>query len=299
MSRANTNYVMLVVLAAALASFGLLQSSAAVIIGAMLVAPLMSPLMGLGLGLAQSDLSLMRTSLWTVTIGILSAFSISLVLGLIAPLKTPTLEMQARGNPTLLDMGVALASGVAGAFALARKDIPAAIAGVAIAAALMPPVCTSGLALGFGDVALSSKAGLLFVLNLIGISLAAFGTFAWMGLHPPPHRRYWRQAMIALISLAALAAPLTLALREVTQRGVEQVAVQESLEDSLPGWDVTDVEIEDSDPVEVIATVRGTETLRSGDISAAEEALEKELKRSVTLKIVVEKLLAPDEEPGE
>src|SRR5690606_3546905 len=106
---------------------------------------------------------LMRRSAITLVFGIIVSIFVAIGAGLLSSLSSPTSEMLIRSNPTLLDALVAFASGVVGAYATARKDIPAALAGVAIAAALMPPLCTVGLGLALGNQALASGSMLLFI----------------------------------------------------------------------------------------------------------------------------------------
>lgn len=292
-ARFSTNYATLLILSATLASLGLLQNSAAVIIGAMLVAPLMSPLMGFGLGMAQNKFPLIQRSFLTVAAGVLIALLFSFMVGLIIPLKVPTAEMLARGQPTLIDMGVALASGVVAAFAIGRKDIPAAIAGVAIAAALMPPVCTTGLALAFGEWDLFTGAGLLFILNLASISVAAFGTFLWMGFQPvKPQRRY---RVLALITVILLAVPMSFAFVEVTTQAQQRVIIQQTLESSFPTWDVLEIEMRHSTPLLITATLRGEGLLLRRDMTVVEQRLEANLDQDVTLEILLLRLITPPE----
>jgi uncharacterized hydrophobic protein (TIGR00271 family) len=138
-SYSSLDFLVLIIISAVLAAFGLILNSNAVIIGAMLVAPLMTPLIALATGLVVGNIRIMRQSAFTLLQGIFAALLVALLVGWISSTIIVTAEMAARGNVTFLDMGVALASGVIGAYATARKDIPSALAGVAIAAALMPP----------------------------------------------------------------------------------------------------------------------------------------------------------------
>lgn len=179
----NIDFAVLILISSLLAMFGLLMNSPAVIIGAMLVAPLMQPLIGLAAGLATGVRRLVTRAFLTLAQGVALALAVSIVVGLLY--RGPaTPEMLARGNPGWLDVGVALAAGFIGAYATARKDIPAALAGVAIAAALMPPLCTVGLGIGMGYLALARGAGVLFLINISSISLAALLVFLWLGLRP-------------------------------------------------------------------------------------------------------------------
>ena len=150
-------------------SLGLLLNSPAVIIGAMLVAPLMSAIVGLGLGVVEGDSHLLVAAAWATFRGMILAILIGVFLGLVIPDASATPEIMARTRPSVLDLGVALASGAAGAYALCRKNVSAGLAGVAIAAALVPPLTTVGIgvALGRGDIA--GGALLLLLTNLIAI----------------------------------------------------------------------------------------------------------------------------------
>ena len=184
MASPTLDYLVLMVVSAILASLGLLQNSQAVVIGAMLVAPLMQPLMGMSIGGAMGRPRVVLQGLFTLIQGVVIAIMMSSVIGMIVLGHPPTAEMLARGSVGPLDVGVALASGFVGAYATARKNIPGVLAGVAIAAALVPPLCTSGLSLGSGDLVLSMKASLLFLVNIVGISLSGMLVFIWLGLRP-------------------------------------------------------------------------------------------------------------------
>ncbi len=282
LSQPGINFTVLMVVSSMLASLGLLQSSAAVIIGAMLVAPLMSPLMSFSVGLLQGNLRLMRTAAVTVGVGVLIGLGVAVIGGLVMPLDTMTPEMLARGKPSLLDMGVALASGVAGAYAMARKDIPSALAGVAIAAALVPPLCTVGLAVAFRDMSLASGAGLLFLTNIVSISLAGAAVFAWLGLGHFGESHTRRQLAVSLIVLGLLALPLASTFIDVVRTEQQTTQARHVLEQQFPDGDVIDVQLEGS---KVTATIRSPNVITQSDVVAAELALDQELQSQVSLEI--------------
>jgi uncharacterized hydrophobic protein (TIGR00271 family) len=150
----------------------------------MLVAPLMQPLIALALGLATLNRDLLRRGIFTLILGISLALLVALMVGLLTPHAEITDEMRSRSVPTGLDFGVALASGVIGAYAMARKEISTALAGVAIAAALMPPLCTVALQFTLGNLHLSMEAALLFLANITGIVLTAWFVFVLFGIRP-------------------------------------------------------------------------------------------------------------------
>ena len=154
-SRHSAEFVLFMAIATLLACIGLLQDSPAVIIGAMLVAPLMTPLLGAGLAMIQGNRPLFLAALRTILIGISISFGIGMIVGIVS-LAVPkelfpnsqlrlTLEMISRSQPNLLDPLIGLAGGLAGGFAIGRDKKIGALAGVAIAAALVPPIATAGL----------------------------------------------------------------------------------------------------------------------------------------------------------
>ncbi len=149
-ARSRVDFFMMMMLSAAIASFGLLLDSPAVIIGAMLVAPLMSAIVGVGLGVVLGGAELLRQSLWTAFRGMVLAIGVSALIGLLRANAVPGREILSRTQPGLLDLGVAIVSGAAGAYALCRKDVSASLAGDAIAAALVPPLAVVGIRLSLG-----------------------------------------------------------------------------------------------------------------------------------------------------
>ena len=190
-SRPDFAFFLLVVLSCVIATQGLLVDSAAIIIGAMLVAPLMSPIIGLGLSSITGDDRLLRDSVAALIRGALLAVLISFILTwgnnnlpFVAIQDLPG-EVLARTNPSPIDLGVALAGGIAAAFALAMPNISAALPGVAIATALMPPLCTIGIGLAMQRWDVAGGASLLFLTNTVTIAFAASVVFFSLGFRGP------------------------------------------------------------------------------------------------------------------
>jgi uncharacterized hydrophobic protein (TIGR00271 family) len=171
-SALTTENLWLLVCSAILASIGLDTSSAAVVIGAMLISPLMGPILGVGLGMGITDRHLLERSLRELAVGTIFALGASALYFVISPLATATPELIARTRPTLLDVGVAFFGGVAGIVAGSRRDVSLALPGVAIATALMPPICTAGFGLATGEWSFLLGALYLYALNAIFIALA-------------------------------------------------------------------------------------------------------------------------------
>ena len=206
-AQAHSSFISLMMLSNLVASLGLFLSSPAVIIGAMVLAPLMSPIISLAMAVLRNDLSLMRRSLSTITIGIGLALSMAALLALIIPITRITPEMAGRLHPNLLDLGVAIFSGMAGAYAHARESIMKSMPGVAIAVALVPPLCVAGIGIGWWDWQIISGAALLFLTNLVGIALAAALTFLVLGYAPIVKAR--RGLALSLALMLTIAVPLT------------------------------------------------------------------------------------------
>ena len=152
-SKPNLEFLGLMSASAMLAAFGLLQDSAAVIIGAMLIAPLMTPILGAGLALTQGNQPLFKSAVWTIALGFVGALAASMLFGWLYWLfHEPhiTDEMWARCRPSPLDFCVGMVGGIAASYARTRQHLSSALAGAAIAAALVPPIATAGLQISFG-----------------------------------------------------------------------------------------------------------------------------------------------------
>lgn len=273
----------LIMMSAGLASLGLMLNSVAVIIGAMLVAPLMSPLGALAIGLAVGELDMTRRAAITLLQGVLLSIVISIVMGYVFPISTPTEEMLSRGTPTLLDAGVALVSGLVAAFALARKEIPVALAGVAIAAALMPPVCTIGLGLAFGNMRLASGATLLFVTNITFIVAAENLIFLWMGMRPGRRQETQRGVAAWWGLIACLVVSVVAGILWLGQEATEDVEVEDILIEQLPAAEFISIEerFRDDGTLSVLFTVRSPEDITPQRVSELEDILELELQEQV------------------
>jgi len=178
----NVDFVVMMGLSTALAAFGLLNNSPAGVIGAMLVAPLMSSLLGAGFALVQGNVNLFRGCLKAMSYGIVVSISVALVIGFITPGYDPTAEVEARGQVNLLDLAIALLSGMAAAYAMARPGLAATLSGVAIAAALVPPLAVVGIAAASGEYVLCGFSAVLFLTNVVAIILGAGLVFRLIGV---------------------------------------------------------------------------------------------------------------------
>lgn len=182
----NFDFMALISLSTLIAGLGLVQNSVAVVIGAMLVAPLMTPLVSIGLALVQANERLLKSAALAVVFGFSNALLIGALIGLAVlfamPGYTVGTELTSRAYPNLLDVVVALASGVAAAYAMSRPNLLSALPGVAIAAALVPPIATSGVTFALGHWLLAWGALLLFLVNILAIILGTAVTFWAVGI---------------------------------------------------------------------------------------------------------------------
>ena len=235
-ARLNKKFLLLITLSAAIATLGLLQSSAAVVIGAMLVSPLLGPIMGIGFGLATLESNLIKRSLVTMAAGMAVAIFVAVLIIWLSPIRDVTPEVRARTQPTLLDLGVAVVGGIAGVYAIMRK-LSGVMVGVAIATALVPPLSTIGFGLATGRFDFAVGAALLFLTNTLAIAFAAtiIARFNRFGPSLTPQHTAMQVTGI-LFTLGILSIPLALTLNnlagEVRARSIVQAELRSLLDES-------------------------------------------------------------------
>ena len=176
-------YLAMTVLSTVVGAIGLRHNSVAIIIGAMVIAPLLGPNMALALGTALGDLTLLRRAILTAMAGIGTAMALSVIIGVLMRVDPALSEMASRTRVSIGDIVLALASGCAGALAFAT-GVATTLIGVMVAVALLPPLVTCGLLLGNGRPAMATGALSLFLMNLICVNLAGVATFLVQGIRP-------------------------------------------------------------------------------------------------------------------
>ena len=230
-SKPSLGFFVLLLCAAVIATLGLISNSTAVVIGAMIVAPLMDPILSLAFALSISNNKLAKRSLMTVVIGVIAVIATAALLSLLLDVSEVNREMTSRTAPNLIDLGVAVAAAVAGSFSMTRERLSNSLAGVAIAVALVPPLCVCGIGLsmgnevvavfGRGTVAgltnqISEGSFLLFVVNLIGITVASL--FIFLVQRYGSVVQCWRNLLVWLALLGLLCIPLSSALHDFSVR---------------------------------------------------------------------------------
>lgn len=226
-------WVMLM-LSVAIATFGIIQDSTAVVIGAMLIAPLMTPIIGTAAGAINGWPGRVGASLGMIAAGVSASVGLAFIIGAwvpeIAPLASNP-QVTSRVNPNIIDMGIALAAGAAGAFANVNKRVSASIAGVAIAVALVPPLGVVGLTLNAGLYADSFGAFLLFLTNLVSIVLAAMVVFGITGFAPVSKMKQnaneiKRVSITVGIAAIVIAIPLAFTVTDAVTKASRQANAQ-------------------------------------------------------------------------
>jgi uncharacterized hydrophobic protein (TIGR00271 family) len=280
----SEHYLFMTAMSAGIAVIGLLQSSTAVVIGAMLLSPLMGPIMGLGFALGITDYQWLKQSTKSLFWGSFGAVILCSIIVFLSPITTITPEIAARTQPNLFDLLVALFSGLAGAYAMIRGRANA-IVGVAIATALMPPLAVVGFGFATLNWTVFSGALLLFVTNLVTIALTAWALCKLYGFRGSLSQRQsqFQNSVIILVFLA-LAVPLGLSLRTIAWEANAQRIVREEITQEFKGTGrLAELDIAFADEsIGVTATMFSPEFRddAEGDIT---EALEARLGREVLL----------------
>ncbi|WP_294958516.1 TIGR00341 family protein [Sulfurovum sp.] len=268
----NSTFMILLILATMIATFGLFINSSSVIIGAMLLAPLMQPIISLSMGVLRQDSALELSSAKTIVVGVLSVLLTAALIAWFIPMEKLTSEMSGRLFPTTLDLFIAIASGVAAAYAKSNEKISGSLAGVAIAVALVPPIAVAGVGLGWTQWHMFSSAFLLFMTNLIGIVLAAALTFVVLGYSP------LRVAKKGILTWFMIAAFVSIPLYSSFEQMKENIAIQKSLSNIHFTLNTQEVVLTHIQLIEQSRKLQvRCEVIASGRLSAAEKKLLKEV----------------------
>jgi uncharacterized hydrophobic protein (TIGR00271 family) len=270
-------------LATVIACYGLLANSAAVVIGAMVVAMLLGPISGVALGLNYNDHSLLKTSLWTLSGGVIWILAIATGVGLIHRDVPLTAEILSRTNANLFDLIIALAGGAAGAVAVLSPRVGTAIVGVALATALVPPLAAAGLLAARGDLAMAGGALVLALTNVVAIQVA-FSVVFWVGGYRwltsgsgQSIGSFLRRNIVGVALISLLAIVLAIQFQGVISNSLFESQVRTVLSRYLSGssgFRVVSVDVSKvGRDTMVRAVVRGPKQPSSADVAAAQAHL--------------------------
>jgi uncharacterized hydrophobic protein (TIGR00271 family) len=302
------DYFLLVILSCSIATLGLITNSPAVIIGAMLLAPIMSPIIGVGLASITGEDKLIKKSALALFWGAIIAISLSFIMAAInrvlpfISLQVLPNEILARIRPTPIDLVIALAGGLAASYAMTRPNLSAALPGVAIATALMPPLCTIGIGLAVSRWDVAGGAFLLFLTNSITIAFASALVFFLRGFSAEV-RRAGQQLPRSLVLSAVLVFLLLIPLsfygvkffRDATENRTINTVVSEEVS-RLEGPQLVDLKtIHQDSKLNLVITVRSNIPIAYEDVINLQESIVSRLDRPVSLK--VEQVLSEELDP--
>ncbi len=290
---AGVDYYLMTVLSAVIAVLGLITNSAAVIIGAMLVAPLMSPILVMAHSIVLGDIRVLAKAAESTMKGVVAAIVVAAAIAIVVPPQPLTSEILARTQPNLFDLMVAVASGAAAAYAISRKHLAAALPGVAIAAALVPPLSVVGIGLGYSMYNVAGGAMLLFITNLSAIVLSGALVFLLLGFRPTraEQGRYMqRWILLSLALLLIIAVPLGIATVNLSTRLDLEREVQAALDEivSQESAEIENVTIQQQgDGYLVSGTIYAYQQMTKEDIDQIQAELRASTGASIALRIRV------------
>lgn len=287
-SKLSIDFVVLLSGSTMIATLGLFQNSPAVIIGAMIIAPLMRPLVGLSLATLTGDTRLLLRACLTLIVGTFVGAAIATVMALFVRSLELTPEILGRTHPTLLDLGVALFAGAVGAYCQTNEKLADTLAGVAIAVALVPPLSVVGIGLAFNAAPVWSGAALLYATNLIGITVAGAIVFLIMGYTPLKLAK--KGLAISAVAIVLLIVPLALSMRELVLENQISSSVRQILKEktfTFRGVQLHNVQVKRfRTPMSVVATVLGSdEPITANQVKLVQDFLSKEIGIPVEFKL--------------
>lgn len=284
-------YFIMNILSAIIASYGLVTNSAAVVIGAMLVAMMLGPITGVALAIIDHRMPLLRKSLITVFLGISLVVLVGFIVGWLHKDQPLTVEILSRTQPTSMDLMIALAGGTAGAYAMVSPHLSVAVVGVAVATALVPPLAASGILFANHEIQLGLGALLLALTNIIAIQftnalvlwLLGFRRLVDDDYKSNTYLTFLRRNAVTLLLLGGLGAYLTINLQtNAKQQGFES-SVKETINNyfSDKGNVLTNTQFDKNDTDQVVrAVIRGETTPTFYDVRQIEAIISKDMAKN-------------------
>ncbi len=283
----NTDFILCSVISCLIASFGLLSNSAAVIIGAMLVAPLMLPLRGLAFSACEGDFQLFKKAILSI-IGatILSLFLSSFIAEIVSFTELGS-EIIARTQPNLIDLGIAVTAGAMSGFGKIRTGISDTLAGTAIAVALMPPLCVVGISLTAGNYSFATGAFLLYFTNLLGITLACMIVFILSGYTKINHAVSLTTFLVLLLFIPLGASFFRLLEQQKIETEVTNRLINETF---TVGADVEGVNVKviwTTEKPTISVTLQTDKKITSNEVRLTEKYINERLKKDFKLVLFI------------
>ena len=300
----SARYYFIVILGAIVATLGLLTNNIAVIIGAMLISPIMNPLLGVSISIATGDSKLFGQSFRALLLGIFLALGVSYLMTLVVPVHALTDEILSRAQPTTIDLAIAFASGAAGAVTLGKKTGLMILPGVAIATAVMPPMCVVGAGLAFANFGVAIGGALLFLSNLIAINLAAAIIFKLMGFSitikkDPDNqlaekaaiRQHKKRFVVSVVAFVVILVPLSFIMYNTIQTDRTNNTINASLHEVLSDYkDVGLIRYSytyQDGVYSIDVAVNSEKKLTESDLKKIEEYVGSALKKPATIDLTI------------
>jgi uncharacterized hydrophobic protein (TIGR00271 family) len=289
-------YFMILTIANLIALIGLIMNSAPVIIGAMLISPLMGPILSTGFAFATGSMVVGKKAIKKISVSLFVTIIIAAIATYISPLKDITPEIIARTRPNLYDLFIAFFSGIVGATAICtKKNYVTIISGVAIATAVIPPLSVTGFGFGIGSFQIASGGFLLFFTNFVAIIIATFAVFYFYGLRPGVEEAASAQSMKKkLLFLGLLLLFISIPLIYTLHSSIKQVRMRKNIQTLLKREFnregstrlVTFSSRESKDrKIQILTTVNTTSYLKQAEISAIEKRIQDSLKSDIVLNL--------------
>ncbi|GHA35479.1 hypothetical protein GCM10007103_16330 [Salinimicrobium marinum] len=280
-AKLSAAFMIMMILSTLIATFGLFSDSSPVIIGAMILAPIISPIVSFSMGMVRYEIGMLKKGIITIMAGTIVCLLFSAGVTLLVPLQVLTSEISARLSPNLLDLGIAIASGIAAAYAHADEEIARSLAGVAIAVALVPPLAVAGIGIGWWDWEVFSGAFLLYLTNLAGIILFAGITFLFLGFAP------FKRAKMGLIYTTIIILFVTVPLSLTFNRVQEESSITRELEGaSFEDYILRDVKVRYGDPFRISVKAVGPKNIEPEQLERIKSEIEERIGYSIILEVV-------------
>jgi len=298
-SKPSNEYFTMLILAAVIATVGLITDSAAAIIGAMLVSPLLIPVIGSSLGAVKGDLRLFWRAVEAEAKGAAVVLVLAIFITLLIPNAAAGSEIMLRTRPTPLDLLIALASGAAGAYALSKKSIGATLPGVAIAVAMLPPLCVAGIGFALRSPEIALGGFLTFIANVVAINFAASVVFWLVGFRHKWSMSAEKDVMKKLQTSAVLLLVISIPLAYIMWQSLEAADVKNTVEQTLlsqlegipfarlDGFDVSGAK---AGGMRIAASIDSPKEITQDKAGEIRAALEKRLGADVELVLTVNKV---------
>jgi uncharacterized hydrophobic protein (TIGR00271 family) len=280
----------MLVLSGIIATAGLLSGSTATVIGAMIIAPLMGPIIGISYAFSVGNRRLIRRSFLTIVLGTIATILSAILICKLTGLQTLTPEIFARTEPTLLDLLVAIAAGAAGAYAKLTPRISNAFPGVAISVALVPPLSIVGIGLALGNTSVWLGAGTLWIANLTGIILSGVLIFLWQGYGS--FKRAKGGLILSLGVVLLVCIPLGISFERLLSKSKDRQIVRYAVETQLAmaSYDVRSIQLSERDRVllvEVEVSVKDDQQMTADNVQSIQSELQELLDQPVFLRVTV------------